>query len=531
MPWQRWASSGRSGWQLARLAWELPGYLREPLDSAGAAAAVRQRLAQRDGRFLAALRMQTEARASGPLARLLAWAGWSMGDVEAAVRASGLDATLERLRDAGVFFSHAELTGAEPLRRPGLELMLQPSDFDRAGLGGPRLGGTTSGTRSNGIRVFYTWEFLAEEAANELLLCHAHGMQDAPLTYWMPAVPGLSGIHNLLFDLKSGRAPRRWFAQVDGVVAGPRPAARAATGALLHLAFDYVLRRCRQSVPWTATPERTPLGDADRVAAWLAATVERHGGALLKCYASAAVRVAAAAQQAGIDLGGCLMFTGGEPLTDARRRFIEASGARVFPRYVTTEMGLMAGACARRQATDTMHVYLDRIAAISASDGEGLLFTSLSPHAGKVLLNADLGDAGVLERRACGCPLGQLGFDLLVQNVRSDAKLAGEGVKMTAGELDALVAPLIEAVGGRPQDYQFWQAEDHAGRTKLMIAVDPSVARFDEPAFIAALITSLKRQPLRGNLTGQLWEQGATVQVVRETPTVSRGHKQHALRS
>lgn len=66
-------------------------------------------------------------------------------------------------------------------------------------------------------------------------------------------------------------------------------------------------------------------------------------------------------------------------------------------------------------------------------------------------------------------------------------------------------------------------------RRTQRIAV-PSVTRLDEPAFIRALIAALKRQPLRGNLTGQLWEQGATVHVVRRPPTVSRGHKQLALR-
>jgi len=530
MPWRQWADSGRASWQLGRLAWELPHYLREPIDGTYATTALRQRLAQREVRFVDALRRQVAARSAGPLARLLTWAGWTIADIEAAVRQDGLEVTLGRLRDDGVFFTHAELTGAEPLRRPGLELPLRASDFDNATRSTARLGGSTSGSRSHGIRVFYSWDFLAEEAANELLLFCAHGLESAPLAYWMPGVPALSGIHNLLFDLKSSRAPRRWFAQVDAVAAGPPASTRAATGAVLRGAFGYVLWRCRQSVPWTAGPEPTPLAAADRVAAWLVATVRDHGRAVLKCYASAAVRVAAAAQGAGMDLSGSVVFTGGEPLTAARRRFIEASGARVFPRYVTTEMGLMAGACPLQRDGDAMHVYLDRLAAVPAADGEGLLFTSISPHGGKVLLNADLGDAGVLQHRSCTCSLGYLGLHLFVSQVRSDAKLAGEGVKMMASEMDALIAPLIEAVGGGPDDYQFWEEADDAGRTRLMIAIDPSITRLDEPAFVRALIAALKRQPLRGNLTGQLWEQGDTLHVVRQRPTLSRGHKQLVLR-
>src|SRR5215813_15051196 len=106
-----------------------------------------QRLAQREVRFVDALRRQVAARSAGPLARLLTWAGWTIADIEAAVRQDGLEVTLGRLRDDGVFFTHAELTGAEPLRRPGLELPLRASDFDNATRSTARLGGSTSGSR------------------------------------------------------------------------------------------------------------------------------------------------------------------------------------------------------------------------------------------------------------------------------------------------------------------------------------------------------------------------------------------------
>ena len=531
MPWRRSASAAQRAWELARLAWQLPEYLRDRLDCERAATALRQRLAEREERFLTTLHRHVEARPSGPLARLLAWAGWTMSDVAAAVRRDGIAAALARLRDAGVYVTHAELLGAVALQRPGLTLTVHPDDFDNPMPSGARLSGATSGSRSHGIRVFYTWEFLAEEAANEALLFAAHGLLTAPFAYWMPAVPALSGVHNLLFDLKSGRVPARWFAQVDAVAPGPHVAARAANSAALRLAFGYVLWRSRQAAPHTPAPEHTPLAEAERVARWLANTARDSGTVVLKAYASAAVRVAAAARSAGLDLSGSVMLTGGEPLTESRRRFIEASGARVFARYVTTETGLVAGACAARQHTDEMHVYLDRLAVIPGGrDGRSLLFTSLSPHAGKVLLNVDLGDTGTLVRRHCGCALGDLGLDLLVHDIRSDAKVAGEGVKLSASELHVLVAPLVEAAGGGPDDFQFWEEETASGRTQLVIAVDPGVTRLDESALVRQLIATLKQQPLRGNLAGQLWEQGATVRVVRQRPVATAGHKLLSMR-
>lgn len=518
-------SATHRAYQLARLAFDLSAYLRQRIDLQSAEAGLRYRLAQRDARFIASVRNQVEQRPHGPIARLLTWAKWSPTDIEQAVRRDGVDAVLAQLRDAGVYFTHAELTGTQPLQRPGLALATQPSDFDNTAAHGSHLSGTTSGSRSNGIRVLYSWDFLAEEAENEALMFAAHGVHNAPVAYWMPAIPALSGIHNLLFDMKSGRVPARWFAQVDAIVPGPHAAARAATSAVLKLAFGYVLWSCRRIAPATPSPEYTPLGEGERVARWLADSVRTHGAAVLKAYASAAVRVAAAARAAGIDLSGSVLFTGAEPLSERRRHFIESAGARAFPRYVTTETGLVAGACTERQSSDEMHLYLDRLAAVPSGSEGGVLFTTLSPHAGKVLLNADLGDRATLARRTCSCALGRLGLDLLVRDVRAQDKLIGEGLKVTSAEMDALIGPVVEEAGGSPDDYQFWQEEDAHGRYHLIIAVDPAVPRLNEGALVTHLIDALKRQPLRGNLTGQLWEQGATVRVTRQAPLPSRGHK------
>ena len=516
------AAQVRGLWKLAR---HLPDYLQTPVDRETAATAVRARLAEREPRFLATLARHLSARPTSSLARLLAWSGWTMADITAAVRHDGVEGTLAQLRDDGVCFSREELIGAVPLRRPGLNFTVHPDDFDDAGPS-RALTGTTSGSRSSGIRVFYTWEFLAEEAADEAMLFAAHGLQGAPLAYWMPAMPALSGMHNLLIDLKRGQVPERWFAQVDAVAAGPPLVVRTATGAVLRLALAYVLWHGRRAASRTPIPEHTPLAQAGRVAAWLADSVRRRGTAVLKAYASAAVRVAAAARAAKVDLRGSVIFTGGEPLTAARRQFIEASGARVYARYVATESGLVAGACAARQHTDEMHLYRDRLAIVPADgDGSGLLVTTLSPHASKVLLNANLGDRATLVRRQCGCALGALGLDLLLYDVGSDAKLMSEGVKIHLSELQALVGPLIEAAGGTPDDCQFSEVDTPEGNRQLVIAVDPAVPHLDEAALVRQLLALLRHHPLRGNLTAQLWEQGESVRVIRQAPMLSRGHK------
>src|SRR5207244_6140003 len=166
---------------------------------------------------------------------------------------------------------------------------------------------------------------------------------------------------------------------------------------------------------------------------WLAETRRVHGAVVMKAFTSSAVRIAAAARDAGIDLRGVLLFTGGEALSPRRREFIESSGAAAMARYVTTEAGLVAGACPARRGCDDMHVYLDRLALVPAAEGgpdapATLLFTSLSPHAGKVLLNTDLGDVGRLDTTPCGCRLAELGYGQRLSGVRAHDKLTAEGM-------------------------------------------------------------------------------------------------------
>ncbi len=516
---------------LARLAWGLPDYARRPLSVTQAADTVRRRLGARERTFLDSARQLIYAHVDSPYRRLLQWAGCEYGDLCAAVARHGLEGALQRLGEAGVYVTHDEFIGAESLRRPGLTLALGPPDFDNPQRGGVGLHGTTSGSRSEGIRVVYTWEFLAEEVANELLLYAVHGVAAAPLGYWMPALPALSGLHNALLDLGCGRPPTRWFSQVGAVAHAGSVWRSLPTRAILRAAEAYVLWTARRAGAAVARPELTPLRDARRVAIWLAEVRRAQGAVVLKAFTSSAVRVAAAALAHGIDLRGAVLFTGGEPLSLRRRAFIESAGATVRPRYVTTEAGLIAGGCPVPDGADDMHVYLDRLAVIPRETpavgdrAQPLLWTSLSPHAGKVLLNTDLGDVGRLAARRCGCGLAELGYGIHVSAVRGYDKLTAEGMTVLGVELDEIVGAMVARAGGSPDDYQFWEGEDGAGLTQLVIAIDPALPNLDGDGLDRAVLDELKRQHLRGNLAGQLWEQAQLIRVVRRPPQLSRGQK------
>ena len=138
-----------------------------------------------------------------------------------------------------------------------------------------------------------------------------HGFATAPLALWLPLPPGIAGVHSLLVNAKMAQPPERWFSQVQRGVPG---------SSLLHrYAARYLVwagRRAGMRLPY---PEPLPLADARVAARWLADARERSGTtSALRTSASTGVRVAEAALAHGIDVEGCVILVGGEPLTEAR---------------------------------------------------------------------------------------------------------------------------------------------------------------------------------------------------------------------
>ena len=480
---------------------------------------------QREELFLDSARRLIYNAPPSPYRKLLSWAKIELADLEIAVRTHGLESALGRLRDEGVYLSLAEFRRSEPIVRPGLTI--ETSSWpNSAGAGG--IWGRGSGTTTAGAGASYGWAFLEEEAAEELLLHEQHGLSDTPLALWMPAPPGIAGLHNLLLRLKAGRRLDAWFSHTL------LPAGRDSLTSRLALTSLQGISRLRGV--GAPAPRYTPHSRAVEIARWMARPkLERAGPAVLKTYASSAVRVASAALLEGIDLHGRAVFTGGEPLTERRRSYIESCGLAVHPRYVTTESGLVGGACGRRLpgAPDTMHVYQDRIALIEGKsrcgiqgrDVRDLLFTSLSIHTPSVLLNTELGDCGVLDRLPCDCLFGRLGMDTLLSHVSSPEKLTTEGMNLPIDQIRRAVDHLVEQAGGSPDDYQFWKTHDERGAESLAIAVSPALGEIDEGSFVGRMLDYMERADGSAPLAGRLWREADTVRVVRAFPRATKGHK------
>lgn len=517
------SGAGRPPWRelagLARRSAGLPAFLRRPLDPAQAGEAVRERVRRRGAAFLDVAERLIYGVAGSPLRRLLRWAGCEAGDLRRMVEEDGLEAALERLRAAGVRVSADELRGRTPLRRSGLELALAPRDFSNPAVMGAVAGatsGTTDGTPQapRGVPVTYSWEFLAAEAAHELLLLESHGLTEAPLALWLPGPPGIAGLHNLLAHAKLGRPPRRWFS--------PSPAPAAGDG----LAFwvDRGWLAARRFLPALGpAAEWVPAERAVEVARWLA---EAPRPALLKCFAGAALRVAGAARAAGLDLGGKVIFAGGEPLGETRRRILAEAGLSVYARYAATETGFLAGACPLGAGGGDMHLYADLAALVNGQpDGVPgpLAVTALSLAAPLVLLNVELGDHGALRRRPCECALGRAGLDWRVAEVHSPDKIVADGVKLGEVDFTRLVEEAVCRLGGGPDDFQIWlgRQADGAERPAVVLAPYSPV----EPAALRARLRQSLPQLSGGALAARLWIDGGGMEVKRRPLVPGAGHK------
>ncbi|MBZ5554629.1 MAG: hypothetical protein LAO21_18075 [Acidobacteriia bacterium] len=511
--------------QLALLASGFRDFVQNPVTYPQAVHELTQRLANRENHFIDFAKRLMYDIPGSPLRRLLVWAGCEFSDLQANVRSHGIEKTLEGLRDEGVYLTLEEFKSLTPICRPGLTLHTRGTDFENPFLMGRRIEGSSSGSRGKSTRAVYDWDFIAEESAHELLLYTLHGVLQAPLALWYPVLPGVAGIHNLFMNLKLGVVPEKWFSHL------PTRFADVSLETRLTLEFLYWGgRACGLPVP---RPEYVDLSGARRIVEWMEGARKTNGLSVVRTYGSSAVRIAQAALEKGTDLEGSVIFTGGEPLTESRRRFIESAGLKAYPRYVATETGLIGAACPHRSVVDDMHLYTDRVALIplgqEAGTREGqverFLFTTLSAHTARIMLNTELGDCGRLNTQRCGCLFGEIGFDVHLSNVHSYEKLTVEGMSLLTSELDSMISASLEEMGAPPDCYQFWEMQEHEGLSRVVIAVSPDVKHLDEDRLIGAILEKLRRANPRTALASRFWNQAGVFRVIRERPRLTEWQK------
>lgn len=505
-----------------RFALGLPAHLRRRITIDEARAIVAERLVRREGNFLRMMERTVYARPSSPYRWLVDQAGIELGDLKATLRDCGLETTLGGLREAGVYVTFQEFKGSVPMVRNGRDFHPRPADF-----GNPLLGGSyeaeSGGSTGTPRRVITDLANLLAQSPALMLFDDAHGLLGLPGGLWLEPLPA-SGLNGILSWAPYGAVPERWFTSLG------RDYRRALRFRLANRAAFAIARAVGVKIPH---PEYVPHDDTIRIARWAAGARDREGGSLLRTSVSRAVRVALAASEAGLDLTGVAITAGSEPPTVAKVGTILRSGARLATHYFSMEVGAIGMGCARPVDPNDQHFLSDHLAVITnprAVPGFDrpvgpFHFTTLLPTARSILLNVETDDYGWIERRRCGCPLAEAGYDLHLRDIRSLRKLIGEGASLEGSEIEGILDELLpNRFGGTPLDYQFAEEEDDQGTSRLVLRVSPRIPVGDGRQLMAAVLDALRSGTDASRFTAAVWESSGTLQIRREEPKwTSRG--------
>jgi hypothetical protein len=395
-----------------------------------------------------------------PLATLLRLGGWPFERLCQSLAEEGLEPTLHHLARDGVWVDADEVKGRKPLMRRGKEIRFSPTDLDY--VRGPSVPLGTSGT--SGPRTknpLDIWGFELQASYKRTMLAALDALH-LPLVLYYPA-PSAAGIAQLLAFALAGKPPDAWFCHLPET----QSSGMRWSVWLRVLTSLATVAGVRLPLPKLAEVERP-----EPLLAWL----HRHAprGAVVTTFAGSALRLQAYADRIQHPLPRLVLILGGEPITARKRSLLESRGHRVYPWYGAVDAGRIAIGCLKPETADDMHLLTDRFAAI---EWQGrLLLTSLLPSVHKRYLNTDCGDLATLDRRRCGCPLGELGLEFHLSDVRSIQKLCLEGITLPVDLVHQLADELLPSrCGGAPGDYQLLEEEGEDGWTRLVVRVAPEV--------------------------------------------------------
>jgi hypothetical protein len=500
----------------------LPDYFRRTVTPSEAVEMMSRSLELRGENFLELARTQIYNRPESPYLRLLALAGCGFADLETQVRRHGLETTLERLAEAGVYVTSDEFKGKKDIVRGGRSFRVSPEAFDALE---PRAGFLiqSSGTTNAPVRSFIPIDWIARESLMTSAAFAAHDLFGSAHAVYDSILPGAGGFFALLMYSRAGVPIDHWFARK---IPSHGWAASASSYATSYL-IVFMGKRFGRSFP---APDFLDVSEVRRIAEW-AARMRRQGAACcVTTAASNAARIAREAFDAGISLDGVRFIATGEPLTEAKQEIIRKVGADVIPRYVYGGCLLIGYGCAAPEFIDDIHVDLSTVALIAnprpiPANGpavRALLCTTVAPGTSRLLLNTDNGDYAEFSTRRCGCALEKLGLGLHLYRIRSYEKFTSEGMNYFYGDLfETFEKALPAEFGGGPGDYQLVEEEDAGGQTRLTCVVHPRLEGLDEQKLLQRLQQALGQGSFGNQFQANIWRAAGTMRVERREPHAS----------
>jgi len=510
-----------------RFAFGLRRYLMEQATPEIGRHMIEQRQRNREANLLTMVKRAIYEYEASPYLSLLRHAGCEHGDFERMVRSDGIDATLMRLRDAGVYVTIEEFKGKQPLVRGSTVFQCRPHDFDNPFLH-RSIRTASSGTRGAGTQTTVNLERSRHSALSHAVALSAHGISGSPTVLWLPILPSSAGFGMLLQSSKMGVPPLRWFSPVAARAVRPSLAKRLAT---LYVVYAGRLFGARMPVPeYVSGDQITVVADS------LLAVLHRGHGCVVFSTPSSAVRVCQAVQAAGHDLTSATFVVSGEALTPAKMAELRCAGADAVNLYAFAEGGIVGFGCAdaSKPAVDDIHllsgahgvVLRRRDIPFGGGTVDAFLFTTLLDKAPKVLLNVESGDYGALESRDCSCEFGDIGLTTHLHSIRSFDKLTGEGMTFVGTDLVRIVEEVLPArFGGASTDYQMLESEDSRGNTRLDVIVSDDVGEVDEQGVISLVLSELRKGSDTNRMMAEVWREQGVVKVRRGQPCVTAGGK------
>ncbi|HEY9245822.1 MAG TPA: hypothetical protein VIO11_03150, partial [Candidatus Methanoperedens sp.] len=273
-------------------------------------------------------------------------------------------------------------------------------------------------------------------------------------------------------------------------------------------------------------PEYIDFEDSIDVAQYLSEIIKKHGGCYVITYPNFALKACRAAKEKGLRIAGTWFLLGGEPFTDLKKKEIEFVGAKGAGFYISTESGPISLTCANPGEIDDSHLLGSHIAVIQEREGikfsnltvDSFLLTSFLPDGPKTLLNVEMGDFGVIEKRSCGCKLEKLGLLEHVHTIRSFEKMTGIRTSMlNNGLLRVAEEVLPERFGGSVTDYQILEVEEN-GSSELNLLISPDIVGVDEEKVLETMRDELRATGKIRGLSMDMLEKVRIIRIKREYP-------------
>ena len=508
-----------------RLTWGLRQFLKEPITLEQARSIIKDRLANRERNLLTIVRRAIYENKRSPYLKLLKLAGCEYGDFERMVHADGIESTLKKLAEEGVYLSIEEFKGKKEVIRGGKVYKFREREFDNPYML-RHLEASTSGSSGTASRTYWDLNHIAlGRAVYVTCLLDAYDVLTAPMVVWASILPGW-GQRVILEHAKVSKPVAKWFSPVSENRF--RPSLKNRLGAKY---ITYMGRLWGAELP---VPEYVPIDEAWRVAQWIEGAINRQKECYLHTDVSNAVRICQAAKNKGLDITGAKFALSSEPITKVKRQEIESAGVYACPRYDSIEGGTIGFGCLHPKAPDDIHFFKDSLALIhyrrkiyhTEVSVEAFLFTSLLLSAPKMMFNVELGDYGIMESRSCGCYWDELGFTDHIYNIRSFDKLTGQGMTFLGTDLLRIIEEILPAkFGGTSIDYQMVEEEDKDGHTHINVVISPEVGDVGDSEVIQTVLTELGKGRDTQRMMADVWSQSKTLKVKRMRPITTAGGK------